>query len=130
MRPILALIIASATASSAAAESSAAKSAAFEACAARAHGATYPLLHCYSREMQAADAALAGAFAAALANARDPKTKAYLARSQTAWLDYRDAWCEAGVARSGSLARLKLFECRLALTASRTADLNARVSPS
>ena len=101
------------------------KSAVFEACAARAHGATFPLLHCYSVEMQAADAAMAAAYKAARAGASDGKTRGFLVRSQTVWLDFRDAWCEARVPRSGSLARFKLFECRLAETKQRTAELKA-----
>jgi len=101
------------------------KSAAFEACAAQAHGATYPLLHCYSLEMQTADDAMTAAYQDALAAKSDPKTKDYLTRSQTAWSDYRGAWCEATVPRLGSLARFKLFECRLTETARRTEELKA-----
>ncbi|MEJ1970702.1 MAG: lysozyme inhibitor LprI family protein [Rhizomicrobium sp.] len=101
------------------------KSAAFEACAAKAHGVTFSLLHCYAREMQAADDAMAAAYDGASKAASDPRTRDYLTRSQTAWGSYRDAWCEASVPRSGSLARFKLFECRLAETARRTAALKA-----
>ena len=104
------------------------KSAVFEACAARAHGATFPLLHCYSVDMQAADVALAAAYKAARDGASDGKTRGFLVRSQAAWLDFRDAWCEARVPRSGSLARFKLFECRLAETKQRTAELKAAAS--
>jgi len=96
------------------------KSAAFEACAAKAHGATFPLLHCYAQEMQAREDAMTAAYSAARAAASDDKTKGYVEASQTAWLSYRDAWCEALVPRSGSLARLKLMECRLRETAIRT----------
>jgi uncharacterized protein YecT (DUF1311 family) len=98
-------------------------SAAFEECAAKTHGATFPLLHCYSEEMKAEDDALVTAYDAARAATSNPKTLDYLARSQTAWSDYRDAWCEATVPRSGSLARIRLFECRLALTSDRIAAL-------
>lgn len=100
-------------------------STAFEACAAQAHGATYPLLHCYSAEMKAADDAMGAALDAATAAMTDRHTTDYLTRSQKAWLDYRDAWCEATVPRAGSLARLKLFECRLALTARRIEELKS-----
>lgn len=103
------------------------KSAAFEACAAKTHGATFPLLRCYSQEMQAADDAMTAAYQNALAAIADPKTKDFLTRSQTAWSDYRNAWCEATVPRSGSLARFKLFECRLAETARRVDQLKALV---
>jgi uncharacterized protein YecT (DUF1311 family) len=96
---------------------------AFQACAAKAHGATYPMLHCYAAEMQARDDAMDAAYAAALKAATDPRTKKYLTASQIAWSDYRDAWCEATVSRSGSLARLRLMRCRLDLTATRTAAL-------
>lgn len=101
------------------------KSAAFEACIATTHGATFPLLHCYAAEMQLRDDAMTAAYDAALAAARDPRTKVYLARSQTAWSDYLDAWCEARVPRSGSHARLMLMECRLEETVERTAALKA-----
>ena len=104
------------------------KSAAFEACAARAHGVTLPLLHCYSAEMQSADAAMAAAYKAARAGYG--KTRSYLLRSQAAWSDFRDAWCEARVPRSGSLARFKLLECRLAETKLRTAELKMAASGS
>jgi uncharacterized protein YecT (DUF1311 family) len=100
-------------------------STAFEACAAKTHGATFPLLRCYSEEMKAADDRLAAAFDAARTARSDPKTLDYLTRSQSSWSDYRDAWCEATVPRMGSLARLKLFECRLAETARRTEALQS-----
>ena len=112
----------------AAADSSLGKSKAFAACARQAHGATFPLLHCYSVEMQAADRAMAAAYKTALAGVADHKTRGYLARSQEAWSDFRDAWCEATVPRSGSLARIKLFECRLAETRRRAAALKAATS--
>ena len=105
-----------------------AKSGAFAACARQAHSATFPLLHCYSVESQAADAAMAAAYRGALAGVVDHKTRSYLARSQAAWSDFRDAWCEATVPRSGSLARIKLFECRLAETKRRTTALKAATS--
>jgi uncharacterized protein YecT (DUF1311 family) len=97
-------------------------SAAFRACAAKAH-ATYPRLHCYSIEAQARNDALNSAYAAALAAKSDPRTKDYLAKSQTAWSDYLDAWCEATVSRSGSGARFGLFDCRLRETTRRTKEL-------
>ncbi|MBL7096928.1 MAG: DUF1311 domain-containing protein [Alphaproteobacteria bacterium] len=104
------------------------KSAGFEACAAKAHGATFPLLHCYAQEMQARDDAVAAAYNAALAAAADPRTKGFIQASQTAWESYRNAWCEAQVSRSGSLARLKLMECRLQETAMRTNALKELVA--
>ena len=107
----------------AAAAEAPAKSDAFEACAAQAHGTTYPMLHCYSLEMQAADDAMTASYQSALAAKSDPKTKDYLTRSQAAWSDYRDAWCEATVSRSGTMARFKLFECRLTETARRAEEL-------
>jgi uncharacterized protein YecT (DUF1311 family) len=97
---------------------------AFETCAAKAHGATFSLLHCYAQEMQAREDAMTTAYNAAL-DAADPKTKGFIERSQTAWTDYRDAWCEATVPRSGSLARLRLMRCRLDETARRTDALRA-----
>ena len=101
------------------------KSPAFEECARGAHGVTWPLLRCYSKEMQAADDALSTAYAEALANTRDPKTRDYLAKSQASWADLLHTWCEAVVPRSGSLARFKLFECRLSETRARTKALAA-----
>lgn len=101
----------------------------FAACAKNAHGATYPMLHCYSEEMRASDAAMTDSYKDALAHAADPATKRYLARSQTAWVTYRDAWCEATVSRSGSLARLKLMECRIDETKKRTAALTNLAAP-
>ncbi len=111
-----------------AADTSNGKSAAFATCSKRAHGATFPLLHCYSVEMQAVDGAMATAYKIAVAGVGDHKTRGYLARSQKTWSDFRDAWCEATVPRSGSLARFKLFECRLAETKRRTAALKATTS--
>jgi uncharacterized protein YecT (DUF1311 family) len=70
--------------------------------------------------MQARDDAMAAAYNAALAAAGDSKTKGFIEASQTAWESYRDTWCEASVPRGGSLARLKLMECRLRETAVRT----------
>lgn len=102
-----------------------AQSAAFEACAAKAHGATFPLLHCYAQEMQADEDAMMAIYNAVTAAASDAKSKDYLTASQAAWTSYRDAWCEATVPRGGSLARLKLMECRIAQTARRTAELKA-----
>jgi uncharacterized protein YecT (DUF1311 family) len=98
-------------------------SAAFEACAAKAHGATFPLLECYAQDMEAHEAAMTAALDAALAARSDPRAKKFIQTSQTAWSDYRDAWCEATVPRSGSLARLKLMACRVAETARRTDEL-------
>ena len=100
----------------------------FEACAAKAHGATFPLLHCYAQQMQADEDAMTAAYDAALAAASDPKTRNFLAASQDAWTGYRDAWCEATVPRAGSLARLKLMQCRIAQTARRAAELGAPAS--
>lgn len=101
----------------------------FAACAKRAHGATYPMLHCYSEEMQASDAAMTASYKNALAHAADPTTKRYLTRSQTAWVNYRDAWCEATVSRSGSLARIKLMECRIDETKKRAEALANLATP-
>ena len=111
-----------------AAVTSVGKSTAFAACSKRAHGATFPLLHCYSVELQAVDDAMATAYKTAIAGVGDHKTRGYLARSQETWSDFRDAWCEATVPRSGSLARIKLFECRLAEAKRRTAALKAATS--
>ena len=98
-------------------------SADFVACAKKVHGATFPLLHCYSEEMKAQDAALAAAYERARRSTDNTTTKKFLTRSQAAWENYRDAWCEATVSRSGSLARVKLFECRLSETKRRTEAL-------
>lgn len=99
-------------------------SAAFRTCAVKAH-ATYPRLHCYSIEAQAREDALNSAYAAALAAKSDPRTKDYLAKSQAAWSDYLDAWCEATVSRSGSGGRFGLFACRLRETTRRTKELKS-----
>lgn len=101
----------------------------FAACAKKAHGATYPMLHCYSQEMQAADDAMTASYKTASAQISNATTKRYLTRSQTAWVSYRDAWCEATVSRSGSLARLKLMECRIDETKKRTEALTNLAAP-
>src|ERR1043165_7090351 len=87
------------------------KSEEFEACAKKAHGATFPMLHCYSEEMKAADDAVAASYKKALDQTSNATTKSFLTRSQKAWQSYRDAWCEATVSRSGSRARIRLLEC-------------------
>jgi len=101
--------------------------AAFAVCAAAAHGATFPLLHCYAIELKASEEAMASALTKAERATRDPKTLDFLERSQSAWSDYRDAWCEARVPRSGSLARIELMACRLAETQRRMAELRALI---
>ena len=98
---------------------------AFEACAKRTHGATFPLLHCYSVEIAAVERLMNVALAARAETTVDPKAKGYFERSQAAWSDFRDAWCEANVARRGSLARLKLMACRLSLAKQRLRQLTA-----
>src|SRR5689334_17532190 len=103
-------------------------SADFEACAKKAHG-TFPLLHCYSEEMKAADSAVSASYQKALDHTANAMTKKYLTRSQAAWESYRDAWCEATVSRSGSLARIRLLECRVDVTKHRAAELAALTDP-
>jgi uncharacterized protein YecT (DUF1311 family) len=105
------------------------KSEDFEACAKKAHGATFPLLHCFSEEMKAADDVVRASYKKALDQTSNATTKKFLTRAQTAWENYRDAWCEATVARSGSLARIRLLECRVDETRHRAAELAALTDP-
>ena len=101
----------------------------FKTCAKKAHGATYPMLHCYSEEMKAADDAMTATYDRVREDIANPTTKNYLTRSQKAWEDYRDAWCEATVSRSGSLARIRLMECRIDETKKRTQALADLAGP-
>ncbi len=100
-----------------------AKSSKFAVCSRSAHGVTWPLLRCYSDEMKLADDELASTYAVSLASTHDSVTQDYLAKSQASWLSFLAAWCEAVVPRSGSIARFKLFECRLSETRARTRAL-------
>ena len=95
--------------------------------ATKAHGATFPVLHCFAQEMEMREAAMTAAYNAALAATTDPRSKQFIQTSQTAWSDYLDAWCEGTVPRSGLLARLRLMDCRVAETARRTDELKRLV---
>ena len=96
----------------------------FMTCAAHAR-ATYPRLECYAVEMNKRESAMQAAYNAAIKATVHLETRECLARSQTAWLEYLDAWCAANVPRSGSLAKLSDMDCRLDEIIKRTDALRA-----
>ncbi|RIX26978.1 lysozyme inhibitor LprI family protein [Sphingomonas edaphi] len=87
-----------------------------------ADGPTADILECLQARSERWDKQLNVNFRNALQRAEGPQ-KAALRQAQRAWIEYRDANCEAYGARQGSLRLIEAAECIRSMTAERASEL-------